>query len=149
MASRIRPAGDDTSRLSAGLGLLSVSAADRRNLSRRRLLPGRRSLPCRKSRSNSLHFERLGPGGCYLETTETFPTGTPLEIVVRTEDLKLRIHGKVQSTNPGFGMGVKFSPADDDHRKQVAATDCLCASGTQAVDLGRSFLDQATAKFQP
>jgi hypothetical protein len=31
----------------------------------------------------------------------------------------LRIHGKVQSTNPGFGMGVKFSLRTDDHRNQV------------------------------
>jgi hypothetical protein len=61
----------------------------------------------------------ISPGGCYLETAETFPTGTPLEIVVRTEHLKLRIHGKVQSTNRGFGMGVKFSLRTDDHRKQV------------------------------
>ena len=61
----------------------------------------------------------ISPGGCYIETIETFPTGTVLEIVVRTEDLRLRIHGKVLSTHPGFGMGVEFNLRTDEHRKQV------------------------------
>ena len=110
---------DDPSLLSAGLGLLSVSAADRRNLSRRACCLGAEVYRAEKSALTRCTLSDIGPGGCYLETTETFPIGTPLEIVVRTEDLKLRIHGKVQSTNPGFGMGVKFSLRTDDHPKQV------------------------------
>jgi hypothetical protein len=31
----------------------------------------------------------------------------------------LRVHGKVLSTHPGFGMGVEFVLRTDDHRKQV------------------------------
>lgn len=119
VASADSAAGDDTSRLSAGLGLLSVSAADRRNLSRRPCSLGAEVYRADKAAPTRCTLSDLGPGGCYLETTETFPTGTPLEIVVRTEDLKLRIHGKVQSTNPGFGMGMKFTLRTDDHRKQV------------------------------
>lgn len=106
-------------RLSAGLGLLSVSAADRRNLSRRGCCLGAEVYRAENSAPTRCTLSDISPGGCYLETTETFPTGTSLEIVVRTENLKLQIHGKVQSTNRGFGMGVKFSLRTDDHRKQV------------------------------
>jgi CheY-like chemotaxis protein len=118
-ASPDSAAGGEESLLSAGLGMLSVSAADRRNLSRRPCCLGAEVYRADKAAPTRCSLSDLGPGGCYLETTETFPTGTPLEIVVRTEDLKLRIHGKVQSTNPGFGMGVKFTLRTDDHRKQV------------------------------
>jgi CheY-like chemotaxis protein len=110
---------DPGSRLSAGLGLLSVSAADRRNLSRHAC-----SLGAEVYRSNSSVATRctlidISSGGCYLETAETFPSGTGLEIVVRTDDLRLRIHGKVLGTHPGFGMGVEFSLRTEEHRKQV------------------------------
>lgn len=119
-ASQASNTGDDASlRLSAGLGLLSVSAADRRNISRRACCLGAEVYRADKSAPTRCTLSDISPGGCYLETTETFPTGTPLEIVVRTEDLKLRVHGTVQSTNRGFGMGMKFSLRTDDHRKQV------------------------------
>jgi hypothetical protein len=51
--------------------------------------------------------------------TAYFPKGTGLEIVVRTAELRLRIHGKVLSMHPGFGMGVEFSLRTDEYRKQV------------------------------
>ncbi len=119
-AAQASTTGDDPGlRLSASLGLLSVSAADRRNLSRRACCLGAEVYRADNSTPTRCTLIDISPGGCYVETTETFPSGTPLEIVVRTEDLKLRIHGKVQSMNPGFGMGVKFSLRTDDHRKQV------------------------------
>jgi c-di-GMP-binding flagellar brake protein YcgR len=119
-ASQVSTTGDDPGlRLSAGLGLLAVSAADRRNLSRRTCCLGVQIYRAEKSVPTRCALVDISPGGCYLETAETFPTGTPLEIAVRTEDLRLRIHGKVQSRHPGFGMGVKFSLSTDDHRKQV------------------------------
>ncbi len=112
--------GDDAVvQLSAGLGLLSVSAADRRDISRRGCCMGAEVYRASVSAPTRCTLIDVSPGGCYLETTETFPNGTPLEIVVRTQDLKLRVHGKVQSTNPGFGMGVKFDLRTEDHRKQV------------------------------
>jgi CheY-like chemotaxis protein len=119
-ASPVSPTGDDPGlRLSAGLGLMSVSAADRRNLSRRACCLGAEVYRPNNSVATRCTLVDISPGGCYVETAETFPSGTPLEIVVRTEDLRLRILGKVQSMNPGFGMGVKFSLRTDDHRKQV------------------------------
>ena len=112
---------DDDSglRLSAGLGLLSVSAADRRNLSRHACCLGAEVYRAQSNVATRCTLIDIGPGGCYIETTETFDSGTALEIVVRTEDLRLRIHGKVLSMHPGFGMGVEFTLRTEEHRKQV------------------------------
>jgi CheY-like chemotaxis protein len=103
----------------AGMGLLSVSSADRRGKSR---------LACRLSADlyrlgsgvpNRCSLSDIGTGGCYVETTEPFPAATRVEIVVRTKDMKLRVQGMVQSTHPGFGMGVAFSIQTAEEREQV------------------------------
>jgi len=102
-----------------GLGLLSVSASDRRGRSRR---------ACRLSadvyRMGSSVPERctlsdISIGGCYVETTAPYPAGTAIELVVRTTDLKLRVRGSVQAMHPGFGMGVSFSLQTAEEREQV------------------------------
>jgi len=58
-------------------------------------------------------------GGCYVETNESYPTGTAVDIVVRTQDMKLRVQGIVHATHPGFGMGVEFTLLHDEQREQV------------------------------
>lgn len=50
----------------------------------------------------------LSSGGCYLEVPLPFPQGSSVEILVRTYDLKLRLRGTVQTSHPGYGMGVAF-----------------------------------------
>jgi CheY-like chemotaxis protein len=113
--------GDDDSilRLSAGLGLMSGSAGDRRNLSRRTCCLGAEVFRTHSRAATRCTLIDISPGGCYIETIETFPAGTALDIMVRTQDLKLRVHGKVLSTHPGFGMGVEFGLRTDEQRKQV------------------------------
>jgi CheY-like chemotaxis protein len=106
-------------RLTAGLGMLSFSAGDRRGLSRYACYLGAEVYRPDTSVATRCSLIDVSPGGCYIKSAETFPGGTPLQIVVRTEDLRLRIHAKVVSMNPGVGMGVKFSLRTEDHRKQV------------------------------
>ena len=61
----------------------------------------------------------ISTGGCYVETSEPFASGTHVEIVVRTQQLKLRVRGTVQTVHPGFGMGVRFSLHTVHEREQV------------------------------
>jgi CheY-like chemotaxis protein len=118
--SPVSTSGDDESlRLSASLGLLSASAGDRRNLSRHPCRLGAQIYRVDNRVPTRCALVDISDGGCYVETAETFPCGTALEIVVRTENLRLAIHGEVQSTHRGFGMGVKFVLRSDDQRKQV------------------------------
>lgn len=68
---------------------------------------------------NYCHLSDLGPGGCYLEMPLAFPTGSPVEIVVRTHEMKLHLSGHVKASHPGYGMGVSFRLNTKDERHGV------------------------------
>jgi CheY-like chemotaxis protein len=68
---------------------------------------------------NYCHLSDLSPGGCYLEMSLAFPAGTPVEITVRTHEMKLRLSGDVKASHPGYGMGVSFKVNTKDERKGV------------------------------
>ena len=50
----------------------------------------------------------LSPGGCYLEMPLPFSKKTPIEVTIRTHELKFRLRGATQTSHPGYGMGVAF-----------------------------------------
>ncbi len=68
---------------------------------------------------NYCHLSDLSPGGCYLEMPLAFPTGTPVEITVRTQEMKLRLSGSVRASHPGYGMGISFTLSSKDERLGV------------------------------
>jgi len=68
---------------------------------------------------NYCHLSDLSPGGCYLEMPLAFPAGTPVEITVRTQDMKLRVSGQVKASHPGYGMGISFKLNTRDERHGV------------------------------
>src|SRR5262249_19858708 len=51
----------------------------------------------------------ISAGGCYVETNESYAPGTAVDIVVRTQEMKLKVQGIVHASHPGFGMGVEFT----------------------------------------
>ncbi len=110
---------DPTLRLSAGLGMLSVTAADRRNIVRHPCCLGVELYRTNSSVATRCTLTDISSGGCYIKSAETFPSGTELQLVVRTDDIKLRIEGTVQSMHPGFGMGVQFTLGTEEHKQQV------------------------------
>jgi PilZ domain len=57
---------------------------------------------------NHCRLTDLSAGGCYLEMSLPFPTGSSVEIVVRTYELKLQLRGVVQASHRGHGMGIAF-----------------------------------------
>ena len=61
----------------------------------------------------------LSPSGCYLEMPLPFKTQTPIEITIRTHELKLRLRGTTQTSHPGYGMGVAFQLETSDQCDQV------------------------------
>jgi len=71
----------------------------------------------------------LSSGGCYLEVSLPFPTGSTVEILVRTYEIKLRLRGIVQASHPGYGMGVAFELATKDERDSLKKlTDFVAAT---------------------
>jgi CheY-like chemotaxis protein len=84
---------------------------------------------------NYCHLSDLSPGGCYLEMPLAFPQGTQVEIIVRTEDLKLHLAGQVKASHPGYGMGVSFKLSTKSEREGVQQLiDFVAASVDNSVE---------------
>ncbi len=105
--------------LSAGLELLSASSADRRKPDRQGCNIGAQVYRAGSKTPVRCNLTDISSGGCYIETTEPFPEGTIVEIVVHTHDQKSSIDGRVRSANRGFGMGVEFLLRNDEQKAHV------------------------------
>lgn len=108
--------------LAARLGLVSAAAPERRQQARHACSIGAEVYRAGSNIQQRCVVSDISEGGCYVQTTEPLPSGTAIEIVVRTEDLKLRMVGKVQSVHRGMGMGVHLSlrtPEQIQHLQQL------------------------------
>jgi CheY-like chemotaxis protein len=81
---------------------------------------------------NYCHLSDLGPGGCYLEMPLAFAQGSPVEIVVRTHEMKLRLSGEVKASHPGYGMGISFQLNTKDERRGVQQLIDFVAATTES-----------------
>lgn len=72
----------------------------------------------------------LSSGGCYLEVALPFPAGSPLEIVVRTYEMKLHLRGSVLTSHPGYGMGVAFELDNEQEQANLKKLTDFVASST-------------------
>jgi len=73
----------------------------------------------------------LSSGGCYLEVPLPFPTGSSVEILVRTYEMKLRLRGQVLASHPGYGMGVAFELKTKEERENVNKLTDFVAARTE------------------
>jgi len=79
---------------------------------------------------NHCFLTDLSAGGCYLEVSLPFPQGSSVEILVRTYEMKLRLRGTVQTSHPGYGMGVVFELETQEEQSNVKKlTDFVAAKG--------------------
>jgi CheY-like chemotaxis protein/c-di-GMP-binding flagellar brake protein YcgR len=79
----------------------------------------------------------VSEGGCYVEMPSPLTGQTDVEIVVRTSEMKLKIHGQVQAVHPGFGMGVRFVFESAAEREEVLRLLALLAAGPTLDELPR------------
>jgi CheY-like chemotaxis protein len=120
-------------------------------LARLRAGPGNRRTQARHACSLGADVYRLGvpvpnrcsltdisSGGCYIEMPTPFPAGTRVEIVVRAQDMKLRVQGVVQSVHPGFGMGVQLVLKTAENHDHVQSLIRLLAESGQDSEVGSS-----------
>jgi len=73
----------------------------------------------------------LSAGGCYLEVPLPFPTGSSVEILVRTYEMKLRLRGQVLASHPGYGMGVGFELKTKEELENVKKLTEFVAATTE------------------
>jgi CheY-like chemotaxis protein len=129
----------------------SVPAASETPVARLRASPGNRRTQSRHACRLSADVFRLGvavpnrcsltdisSGGCYVEMLSPFPAGTRVEIVVRAEQMKLRVQGVVQSVHPGFGMGVQLVLKTAENHDHVQSLIRLLAESGQGTEFAPS-----------
>jgi len=63
------------------------------------------------------------------------PAATRVEIVVRAEQMKLRLQGVVQSVHPGFGMGVQLVLKTAEHHDHLQSLIRLLEESAQSSEV--------------
>jgi PilZ domain-containing protein len=86
---------------------------------------------------NRCTLSDISEGGCYVEMPSPLTGQNGVEIVVRTNEMKLKICGQVLAVHPGFGMGVRFTFKDDVEREEVLRLLGLLAAGPILDELQR------------
>ncbi|MFY9907314.1 MAG: PilZ domain-containing protein [Terriglobales bacterium] len=102
--------------------------------------------------------------GCYVEMNTTFPTGTRVDLVLKSFGIRIHSPGTVRATYPFLGMGICFTEIDiEEHQRlkqllaalagqkdfapSVAADESAKKEAVAAADL-RAFFDAITEFYQ-
>ncbi|MFZ3266140.1 MAG: PilZ domain-containing protein [Terriglobales bacterium] len=78
---------------------------------------------------NRCSLSDISEGGCYVEMPSPFTGHSPVEIMIRTSDMKFRLKGQVLSSHPGFGMGVRFVFQDSAEREEILKLLAVISAG--------------------
>lgn len=78
---------------------------------------------------NRCSLSDISEGGCYVEMPSPLLGQSGVEIVIRTSDMKFKISGQVLTTNPGFGMGVRFMFRNSAEREEILRLLGLLSAG--------------------
>jgi PilZ domain len=54
----------------------------------------------------------LGPGGCFIDTTNPFSVGSKVQVLLRKGKTEFQTHGVVVYSQHGLGMGIAFNEVD-------------------------------------
>jgi CheY-like chemotaxis protein len=119
----------------SGIARLRAAPGNRRTQSRHACRLGadvfRAGIPV----PNRCSVSDISSGGCYVEMPSPFPAGTHVEIVVRTQDLKLKVQGVVQTVHRGFGMGVQLVLKTAEHHDHVQSLIRLLAESGEGTEV--------------
>jgi hypothetical protein len=61
----------------------------------------------------------LGPGGCFVDTTNPFPVGSKLHVRLHKGKTSFETNGTVVYSQHGLGMGIAFSDLAQDRRSAL------------------------------
>lgn len=134
--SSAREAETPAERADAGLARLRATPGNRRGPSRHACRVGADVFRLGKAVPHRCSLSDISTGGCYIEMPSPFPPGQAVEILVRTNDVKLRVQGVVQAVHTGFGMGVQFELKTQDDRDQVQHLIRLLAEAERDTSVG-------------
>ena len=69
----------------------------------------------------SARTSELGLGGCYIDSLNPFPTGTPVQLRILRDQGVFETEAKVVYCDPRFGMGLAFAGTRPEQRSLLEA----------------------------
>ncbi len=61
----------------------------------------------------------LGPGGCFIDTTNPFPVGAKVRVSIRKGKNQFNTTGTVVYSQQGIGMGISFNGLDEAQQRAI------------------------------
>ena len=98
----------------------SVKEAERRGTERHTFTAGADVRELSSGARFSTRTTDLGPGGCFVDTTNPFPVGSKLQLNLHKGKSSFETAGTVVYSQIGLGMGVCFDGLDADQRSALA-----------------------------
>jgi len=74
----------------------------------------------------------LGPGGCFIDTTNPFPVGAKVRVTIRKGKNEFHTPGNVVYSQLGLGMGIAFAELDRLQRQALDAWIAELSGETQS-----------------
>jgi c-di-GMP-binding flagellar brake protein YcgR len=86
----------------------------------------RTKIPCElivRGNKSALRIETsdLSSGGCYIETMFTIPVGTPVELKLWIDGVRVDTHAVVATCDPQVGNGLRFVIITSKDRARIQA----------------------------
>jgi PilZ domain len=98
-----------------------VKEAERRTGDRHIFTASAEVVELRSGARFSTRTTDLGPGGCFVDTTNPFPVGAEVRVTVRKGRNEFQTPGTVVYSQQGLGMGISFNELDAQQRKALDA----------------------------
>jgi len=97
----------------------SVEESDRRTGDRHMLTASAEVVELGSGARFSTRTTDLGPGGCFIDTTNPFPVGSKVRVALKRGKNEFHTAGIVVYSQNGLGMGISFGELDPEQRKAL------------------------------
>jgi hypothetical protein len=94
----------------------AVSDAERRNSNRHMFTASAEVIELGSGARCCTRTTDLGPGGCFVDTTNPFAVGSKVRIVLQKGKAQFQTQGEVVYSQNGLGMGIAFNDLNTDQQ---------------------------------
>ncbi len=99
----------------------AVEETERRRADRHMLTASAEVIEIGSGARFSTRTTDLGPGGCFIDTTNPFPIGAKVRVALRKGRNEFHTAGTVVYSQQGLGMGISFGEVDAQQQRALNA----------------------------
>lgn len=114
------PPAENKGQIRASKGV-AVEDVDRRSGSRHSFTASAEVVELTSGARFSTRTTDLGPGGCFIDTTNPFPVGAKVRVAIRKGKNQFNTSGTVVYSQHGLGMGISFTGLDEAQQSAIEA----------------------------